>query len=330
MAINRWRLLRLLVFGILFLGLVLSIIFFIYYKKTHITTDNAYVRGHIHWVYPRINGSVIQVLVEDNQSVKKGQILVLLDPEEYKVKLLESKAELGLALSRLKEAEVHVKAVKAEVNLNKAEFAKAEADFRRAKVLYQKRVISKEKYERYLTNYEVSQAKLMAIKQSLKQAKMQIKTAKENVNLCKRKVEVDQLNLKYTTIIAPVSGYITKKSVEVGQRVNPNRPLLAVVPLDEIWIEANYKEGQLEKIRPGQRVKIKIDAYPDKRFYGQVESIQAGTGAVFSLFPPENATGNWVKVTQRIPVKIVFTHPNNKDNKVLRIGMSAVTTVLVK
>jgi len=304
MAINRWRLLRLLVFGILFLGLVLTIIFFIYYKKNHITTDNAYVRGHIHWVYPRINGSVIQVLVEDNQSVKKGQILVLLDPEEYKVKLLESKAELDLALSRLKEAEVHV--------------------------LYQKRVISKEKYERYLTNYEVSQAKLMAIKESLKQAKMQIKTAKENVNLCKRKVEVDQLNLKYTTIIAPVSGYITKKSVEVGQRVNPNRPLLAIVPLDEIWIEANYKEGQLEKIRPGQRVKIKIDAYPDKRFYGQVESIQAGTGAVFSLFPPENATGNWVKVTQRIPVKIVFTHPNNKDNKVLRIGMSAVTTVLVK
>lgn len=95
--------------------------------------------------------------------------------------------------------------------------------------------------------------------------------------------------------------------MEVGQRVNPNRPLLAVVPLDKIWIEANYKEGQLEKIRPGQRVKIKIDAYPDKRFYGQVESIQAGTGAVFSLFPPENATGNWVKVTQRIPVKIVYS-----------------------
>ena len=138
-----------------------------------------------------------------------------------------------------------------------------------------------------------------------------------------------ELNLSYTKICAPSDGYITRKSVEAGNQIQPGQPLMAVVALDDIWIVANYKETQLKNVKPGQRVKIKVDTYPGRIFTGKVDSIMAGTGAVFSLFPPENALGNYVKVVQRVPVKIVLDKEANKEN-ILRIGMSVIPTVYVR
>jgi len=321
------RLLKLSILVFFLMGLSTGIILFIRYKKTHITTDDAYVRGHIHWIHPRIAGTIIGVLVKDNQFVRKGKILVLLDPERYGVKLSEAMAELKLAQAKLREEEVNVKATESEVSLSRAEFIKAKADFHRAEALYPEKVIPKQKYEQYLTNYQVTEAKLNVIKKKLRQAKKRVKTSLAQIKFAQAKVEESRLNLRYTRISAPLSGYVTKKSAETGQRVNPAQPVLAVVPLDDIWIEANYKENQLEKIKPGQKVILKVDAFPRERFCGEVESIQSGSGAVFSLFPPEDATGNWIKITQRVPVKIILKEP---VEVVLRIGMSAVATVLVE
>jgi len=138
-----------------------------------------------------------------------------------------------------------------------------------------------------------------------------------------------RLNFGYTKIYAPTDGYVTKKSVEVGNQIQPGQPLMAVVPLNDIYVTANYKETQLEKVRPGQKVDITVDTYPGKVFKGKVDSIMAGTGSVFSLFPPENATGNYVKVVQRIPVKIVFDQDTDPQH-VLRMGMSVEPTVVIK
>jgi membrane fusion protein (multidrug efflux system) len=139
-----------------------------------------------------------------------------------------------------------------------------------------------------------------------------------------------ELNLGYTKIYAPTDGYITKRTVEIGNQIQAGQPLMAVVPLaqEDIWITANYKETQLEKVKPGQKVEIKVDTYPGKVFYGRVDSIMSGTGAVFSLFPPENATGNFVKVVQRIPVKII-PEKGADPSHLLRIGMSVVPTILI-
>ncbi len=304
-----------------------GVFFYIRYKRTHITTDDAYVRGHIHWISPRIYGTVIKVLIDDNQFVKKGQILVVLDPAKYKVRLSQARAKLSLAEAKLKEANVNVQVSSAEVALNRAEFDNAVLDLDRAKEAYPSRVISKQQYDHSLTAYKVAKAKLLTSQQKLKFAEDQVKSATAQVRVCEAAIEAARLDLRYTKIRAPVDGYITKKSVETGNRVGPQTPLFAIVPLNDIWVVANYKENQLQSIHPGQDVEIEITTYPNEKFCGKVESIQAGSGAVFSLFPPENATGNWVKITQRIPVKIEILPPYKK---VLRIGMSAETTILLK
>ena len=144
-------------------------------------------------------------------------------------------------------------------------------------------------------------------------------------------VEKARLNLGYTTILAPAEGYVTKRSAEVGNQVQAGQPLLAVVPLaqEKIWVTANYKETELKDVRPGQKVELRVDTYPGKVFRGRVNSIMAGTGSVFSLFPPENATGNYVKIVQRIPVRITLEEGSDPDH-LLRVGMSVVPTILVE
>ena len=175
----------------------------------------------------------------------------------------------------------------------------------------------------------MNEARFTVATERVKQAKIMIDTARANVENQKAQLNSALLNVQYTIIKAPIAGYITGKSVEVGQRVKPGISLLALVPLDDVWIEANYKETQLKRIKVGQQVIITVDTYSGKKFYGKVESIQTGSGSVFSLFPPENATGNWVKVVQRIPVKIVLEREKN-PNSPLRVGMSVITTVLAK
>lgn len=331
--------------------------FYLWYSRTHISTDDAFVEGNITIVAPRVSGTVKTLLVDDNQHVKAGDLLVEIDPADYRVRLNEAasdanseKAKIGEADARveaakrmLAEAQARVASAKANLELQQANMKQAELDAKRADALFAKEVIPQERYEKMKTAYDVARAQVSAATEQLRQAEMAVETqqavivqaeAQKNSQASKAKQKeaaagIAELNYGYTKIFAPVDGYITRKSVEIGNQVQVGQPLMAIVPLQDVYIVANYKETQIHGIMPGQRVKIKADAYPGRVFWGKVESIMAGTGSAFSLFPPENATGNYVKVVQRIPVKIVLEKGTDPD-RMLRVGMSVVPVVYAK
>lgn len=349
--------LAIIVFSIIALIGIITAIIYIEYKKTHIKTDNAFIEGNIHTISFRVSGTVAKVYVTDNQFVKKGDILAEIEPVDFEVKVKEARSileaerakfeemhrNLDIAKKQLYELEHAVKVAKAEVDIERANLRQTERDIQRAENLFKNEVISKEKYEKTKTDYDVNLARVKAAEERLKQIEVSLEKQKAvikqiqialraqeaMVNVRGATLKEAELKKGYTKIYAPSDGYITKKSIEIGNQVETGQPVMAIVPLDNIWVVANYKETQLENVRPGQKVKIKVDSYPGKVFWGKVESIMAGTGAVFSLFPPENATGNYVKVVQRIPVKIVFDKDTDSEH-VLRIGMSVVPTIIIE
>lgn len=353
---NRRKKILIIILSVLILIGLLSLYYYIRYRATHIKTDNAYIEGHIHVISSRVSGIVKAVYVNDNQRVKRGENLLELDPVDYEVqmkkalsgvdtereKLREINEKIESARIQLNESVLRVEAAKAILSLKEANLRQAEIDLKRARSLYEKEAISRERLEKAETAYSIALEEVNVARQELLQAEKNLELQKSllkqveasrstQLSLLRQKetiFEEARLNHSYTKIYSPSDGYITKKSVEAGNFVRPGQPLMAVVSLDDIWIVANYKETQLEKIRPGQKVKIKVDAYPGKVFWGRVDSIMSGTGSVFSLFPPENATGNWVKVVQRIPVKIILEKGNYSEH-VLRVGMSVVSTILV-
>ncbi len=342
-----------------FIAVVGAIIVFFYlrYKSTHVSTDDAFIDGHIHTIAAKVGGTVKRVFVDHNQAVKQGDILIEIDPIDYdvkvneadsavnaeKAKLSEKESAIEAAKKLLSELSARLEAAKANVQLHEANLKQAEIDLRRAEGLFKKDTISKERVERVQTAYDVSVAQLISSREGLKQSEVALETQRAWVRQAeaakvtqaatvKQKeatLETARLNSGYTKVVAPIDGYVTKKSVEAGNQIQAGQPIMAVVPLSGIYVTANYKETQLEKVRPGQKVDIKVDTYPGKEFKGKVDSIMAGTGAVFSLFPPENATGNFVKVVQRIPVKIVFEKDTDPEH-VLRMGMSVVPTVIIE
>jgi len=317
------RIVALLVLVIFGIGVYL----FIQYKKTHISTDDAYITNTIYWVNPRVSGTIEKVFVDDNEYVKEGQVIATIDSKPFRIAYRKAQANVEVYRARINEAEARIQAAQSEVQLTEAQLDKATWDFNRAKRLFKRGVISRDVYEKYLTSFKVLKAKLKATEDALNQAKVGLVSLKRALKLAESQMNLAKLDLSYTVIRAPHSGFITKKSVEKGKFVAPNLPICAIVPKNGAWIVANYKESQLYGIKAGEKVKISIDAYPGKTFYGRVESIQFGTGEVFSLFPPQNASGNWIKVVQRVPVKIVFT---KKPEVPLRVGMSCETVVYYK
>ena len=313
---------------IVILGLIAAY-FYIEYRKTHISTDDAFVDGNIHTIAAKINGTVKTVAVTDNQPVKKGDLLIEIDPVDYTVLLREASSAASAERAKLSEAEMRIAAVKATLDLQLANFKLAEIEKVRAENLYQKEVYSRDQYDRAMTAYEVAAAQVKAAEEQLRFAKSQKLTQDSNIKQKEASAAMAELNFQYTKIFAPVDGYVTKKSVQLGNQIQVGQPLMAVVGLSDIWITANFKETQMENIRAGQTVEFTVDSYSDKIFKGKVESIMAGTGVTFSLFPAENATGNYVKVVQRIPVKIVLDEGTD-ENHVLRIGMSVEPTVIAK
>jgi membrane fusion protein (multidrug efflux system) len=315
-------------FVILLIAGIITLFFYLDYKATHITTDDAFVDGRIYAVAPKIPGTVKAVHVEDNQMVKKGDMLVEIAPEDYDARLNEAMSSVNAEKSKLAEYQAKVKTARAQLELQDANMRQAEIDIRRAELLYGKGAISKERYEKTKTGYDVTLAEVKASREQMRQTESSVASQASSVTAKEARLKTEQLNVGYTMIYAPADGRITKKNVEKGNQVQPGQPLMAVVPLDDVWVVANYKETQLNKVRPGQKVKIKVDTYSGETFTGKVDSIMAGTGSAFSLFPPENATGNYVKVVQRVPVKIVL---DRKDMAgILRVGMSVVPTVLVE
>lgn len=354
---NKRKKIAIAVFSLIFIIGAVILYLYLDYKSRHITTDDAFVEGRIHTIATKINGTVKAIYVRDNQFVKKGDLLIEIDPADYEVKVREAlsgldaeraklseiEARIEVSKRQLSELEAGVETNRANLELHEANLKQAERELKRAEELYREEIIPKERYEKAETAYKVALAQVRLAREQLKRTEKAIDSQKAIIKQTEtaRKIQLSsikqkdsllkeaELNYSYTKIYSPADGYITKKSVETGNQIRPGQPLMAVVPLNDIWIVANYKETQLEKIRPGQRVRIKVDSYPGRVFYGKVESIMAGTGSVFSLFPPENATGNYVKVVQRIPVKIVINSDTDPQH-LLRIGMSVVPTVIVE
>jgi membrane fusion protein (multidrug efflux system) len=305
------------------------------YIRAYVSTDDAYVAGHQGVISPRVPGRVLQVLVEDNQSVREGQLLISLDPRDYEVAVAEAVAALDRLRQEVDQRYVAVKAAQARVAQTKAVFHKAETDRERYQNLFARRTVSRETLDRVVTDYKVSQAERDRAAQEHRQALAAIGGSanippEEQPALKEAQARVEQarLNLQYAKITAPFAGYITRKQVEPGNWVTPGRPLMLLIPLTypQVWIEANFKETQITEVRIGQPAAVKVDTYPDITFQGRVDSLMSGTGAAFSLLPPENATGNWVKVVQRVPVKVVL-EPPFPENHPLRLGMSTIVTI---
>ena len=281
----------------------------VYYKST----DDAFIEGHVITVAPRVAGPVLHLNIEDNQEVKKGDFLLEIDPKDYEAKLKETKAKLDEAKASLVNTENQVTR-----SLSDLEFA--EADYERYSKMYEKGISSKQ-------DYDASLNKLTAAQSNNKSAKAKYDEITASIKRLEAEVEQEELNLSYTKIYAAADGRITNRTVEQGNYVQVAQPMFAIVP-ETMWIVANFKETQLANMKKGQPVKIKIDTYGAKKFKGEVDSIQRSTGARASLFPPENAVGSYVKIVQRVPVKIVFREDISKYNIVP--GMSVVPEVKVK
>jgi membrane fusion protein (multidrug efflux system) len=296
------------------LGLICGLVYAIRAMSRE-STDDAFVTGHIISVSARVSGYVDKVLASDNQSVQQGDVLVELDPRDYQV-------ALDMARAKLSTAQADETQSRAQADMVSVEAGRTEKDYNRYKQLFDAKA--------GITQQQVDNASAATRSASaqLDSAKSLIAAAQARVAEAKAAVAQAELNLSYTKVISPQTGRVTKKSVEPGEHITTGQPLLVIVT-PEIWVVANFKETQLKHMKPGQQVTIKVDAYSGKTFKGHIDSIQAGTGSVFSLLPPENATGNYIKVVQRVPVKIVFDEDPN-DLKTLSPGMSVIPVVKMK
>ncbi len=316
-------------------------IYFLIHSIHFQETDDAFVEGHIVSVAPRVSGPVLKLLVDDNQHVKKGDLILEIDPKDYEValaqkeaKLAEAKAGLNIAEKEINQATAGLKQSTEDITSTSSKLDFAKKDYKRYSDMYKEGISSKQEYDSSKTGLTVAAAnhkaaieKQKASESMLQSSKAKKSAAEAEIKRLEAEVEEAKLNLSYTKIYAPEEGLITNRSVEQGNYVQIAQPLLAIVP-EKMWIVANFKETQLTNMHPGQPVEIKVDTYPGKKFKGKVDSIQRATGAKASLFPPENAVGSYVKIVQRVPVKIVFTEDISNYNIVP--GMSVVPEVKVK
>ncbi|MBX5479570.1 MAG: HlyD family secretion protein [Pyrinomonas methylaliphatogenes] len=423
----------LLALGIaLIVGAVVGIRYWLY-ARSHESTDDAFIEGHVVQVSPKVSGHIVKLYVTDNQEVKEGDLIAEIDPRDYQARLEQARAALDAALARQREAQASVALVRATTRANiqqasavvqrartdvetsrvaaaaeqrrvaqaraavataeanlaqaraqvaaaEAEATRANADVARYQALRAKDEISQQRLDQAIAAARTASAQLEAARSRVAAAEAQLnearaaaaaaeenarraqtqigsaqaqvgealgrlaqaetapqqvavtqaqaETATASIEQLRAAVEQAELELSYTKIYAPTSGRITRRAVEEGMLVQAGQPLMAIVAND-VWVVANFKETQVGRMRPGQPVEIRVDAYPDKVFRGHIDSIQAGTGARFSLIPPENATGNYVKVVQRVPVKIVFDEPPDPQH-MLAPGMSVEPEVKVQ
>lgn len=397
---------KLLRFGLPVLLILVGVgVYFWLHTRNRESTDDAQVDGHIAPISAKVSGSVLEVLVDFNQHVQAGQVLVRLDPRDYQARVDQARAALTVAEAQARTAQVGVPLTRAtttsgttgataqvaaaeaeyqraqlaqqqaqssgiataEANVAEAEAnnRRAQADLERMRPLVAKQEISQQQFDSYLAGAQVAaaqrraaQEQLNAARQSAENAQAATQTARARLEAARAALQESQANqqqvnvstaqarsataaieqaranlaaaeldLSYTTIIAPISGVVTNKNVEPGQIVQPGQGLMTIVPLDDIWVTANFKETQLAKVHPGQHAEVHVDMYGET-LSGWVESIAGATGARMSLLPPENASGNFVKVVQRIPVRIRF----NKlpPGVVLRPGMNVDATIFTK
>lgn len=321
----------------------------ILYNQGHVSTDNAQVDGTIVPVLAKVGGFVRTLGVDENDHVKLGQPIVLIDSSEYAVRLAQAEAELaaaayvaggkgveGQAEAQIRSATSQGQVVQAQIESARAAQAKATADLARYKELAAKQIVSKLQLDAAQAAFDQANANLAALQRQAGGAAAQLSNAEiggkfAQARYASAKATRDNaaLQLSYTKVVSPVAGIVSRKQIEVGQLVQPGQPLLTLVSDSSVWIAANFKETQLADIRVGQAVAIEVDSYPGCEAEGKVESLSAATGAKFALLPPDNSTGNFTKVVQRVPVRIQVTKGCGPDRP-LRPGMSVTAHVATK
>jgi membrane fusion protein, multidrug efflux system len=316
------------------------------YSRHHVSTDNAQVDGHITLIAPRIAAFVNRILVDDNQPVRAGDTLVVLDDRDLKVKLEEAEAELraaeaavggrgraGQASAQLQASRAEAASVEANVTAAEAEYRKAAADVERYRKLAVQKIVSAQQLDAAEAAAQSAAANLEAARRQAAAAGSQVSAsgaavrgADARLAAAQSAVDNARLQLSYAYITAPISGTVAKRNAEAGALVQIGQTLMSIVPDEDVWVTANLKETQLANVRVGDHAEFTVDAYPGHQFEGRVESLSPATGARFALLPPDNATGNFTKVVQRVPVRIAVDQPASTPVP-LRPGMSVEVTI---
>lgn len=302
--------------------------------KWYENTENAYVAGHLVQVTPQLAGTVLSVGADDTERVNAGQVLVRLDPSDARVALAQAEAQLAQAVREVRTLYARNGALQALEAQRASELAKAEEDLARRSPLLSSGAVSKEDVEHARNAIEAARAALSAAREDLATNRARTEgTSVANhpaVASAAARVRDAFLALERTAITAPVAGYVARRTVQVGQRVAPGAVLMSVVPLDGVWVDANFKEVQLRNMRIGQKVRLSADLYGSETdYHGRVAGFAAGTGGAFALLPPQNATGNWIKVVQRLPVRVALD-PAELAAHPLMIGLSMRAEVEVR
>ncbi|MCO1409288.1 HlyD family secretion protein [Burkholderia cenocepacia] len=330
---KRKRMMTLLVAVIVIAAIAYGLYYFLV-ARFHEDTDDAYVNGNVVQITPQVTGTVIAVKADDTQTVKAGDPLVVLDPADSQVALQQAEANLAQTVHQVRGLFVNDDQYRAQVALRQSDLSKAQDDLRRRLAVAQTGAVSQEEISHARDAVKAAQASVDAAQQQL--ASNRALTANTtiashpNVMAAAAKVRDAYLANARNVLPAPVTGYVAKRSVQVGQRVSPGNPLMSVVPLNAVWVDANFKEVQLKHMRIGQPVEMTADIYGSSvTYHGKVVGFSAGTGSAFSLLPAQNATGNWIKVVQRLPVRIELD-PKDLDKHPLRIGLSMQVDVDIK
>ena len=335
--------------------LILSALSYGIYKYVHSlsheTTDDAQIEKNMNPIIPRVMGYITKVNIKDNDYVKKGDTLFTIDNNDYIVKLEDakaaliaaqgnfevSKADVGSALASVSVSDANVQSAGGTIETAKIRLGRATNDFERYENLYKNHSITKQQYEQALAAKQEAESQLRILQQQQKASAFQksviiaksnvsnkqTEVASANIKRAEAMLAAAKLNLSYTVVTAAIDGQVSKISIQPGQLVQPGQALFYIINNQEAWVIANFKETQLDKMKMGQKVTVKVDAYPDTDFQGELTSFSPATGSKFSLLPPDNATGNFVKTIQRLPVKISLNTSNDPEKiKLLRPGMN--------
>lgn len=302
-----------------------------FYGRFSEGTDDAYVNGNVVSITPLVTGTVISIGADDGDLVQQGQVLLKFDPNDSEVSLQSAEANLARTVRQVRGLYSNVDGLKAQVAAQKAAVQKAQDNFNRRKTLAASGAISQEELSHARDDLTSAQGSFNDAQQRLNTSRALIDDTEvashPDVQAAAAQLRQAYLEHARTTLIAPVTGYVAKRTVQLGQRVQPGTSLMAVIPLDQLWIDANFKETQLREVRIGQAVEITSDLYGDDvKFSGTIDSLGAGTGSAFALLPAQNATGNWIKIVQRVPVRVVL-NPEQLQKHPLRIGLSTQVDV---
>lgn len=318
--------------NIIVIAIILGGLFWVCSKFIHFGrveyTDNAQIRRNIIPINSRIQGFIEKVCFDDYQFVHKGDTLVIIESSEYRLKVVQAKANYQKSLMENTAMETVISTTANDLTVSDANIEElrvrmqqTQTDFRRYEKLYSQKAVTKQQYDNKKADYEATKAKydmLVRQKKSTSLVKdeqtQRLEQNQTNVEVAQAAQQLAELNLSYTVIVAPCDGVTSRKAIQEGQLIQPGETLLSLVEYNNVWIIANYKETQTFYIREGLPVEIKVDAVPGVKYYGKVETLSNATGAQFSIIPQDNSAGNFVKVEQRVPVKIVFTDQNSKEN----------------